>query len=277
MTTAGSAALAFMLGLRHGLDADHLAAIDGLTRWNTTARRPFAAHCGSLFAAGHAAVILCATVGFSLLAREWQPPEQLAWTGALLSAGSLLLLSLVNLRLAFRPATGEACRPMGWRSKLFGSLMRAPHSWQVVLLGALFALSFDAMAIAGIFAASSRHAVVDSAGLALLFGLGMACIGTANGLWIARLARHSDAAHLRASRIMMLSIALTSLLVAGGVLLILAFPGFDAWIAERELPVSASVITAILTGYFIALFFVRRDLQPLPDASPHPGKLSCAD
>lgn len=31
--------LVFMLGLRHGLDADHLATIDGLTRFNAPRRR----------------------------------------------------------------------------------------------------------------------------------------------------------------------------------------------------------------------------------------------
>ena len=30
--------LVFTLGLRHGLDADHLVTIDGLTRFNTVAR-----------------------------------------------------------------------------------------------------------------------------------------------------------------------------------------------------------------------------------------------
>ncbi len=40
------AALVFLLGLKHGFDADHLAAIDGLTRHNTRHGRGFARSCG---------------------------------------------------------------------------------------------------------------------------------------------------------------------------------------------------------------------------------------
>lgn len=47
-------ALAFILGLRHGLDADHLATIDGLTRFNVQAHPKMARWCGALFSLGHA-------------------------------------------------------------------------------------------------------------------------------------------------------------------------------------------------------------------------------
>ena len=40
-------AVVFLLGLKHGLDPDHLAAIDGLTRYNA-ARRPLLARWSGL-------------------------------------------------------------------------------------------------------------------------------------------------------------------------------------------------------------------------------------
>ena len=46
----GLAAVAFVLGMRHGVDADHLAAIDAMTRCNARgAARAGAPHrrCGS--------------------------------------------------------------------------------------------------------------------------------------------------------------------------------------------------------------------------------------
>jgi len=49
-------------GLRHGLDADHLAAIDGLTRRNARANPAIAGRCGALFSAGHGLVVM----GFAL-------------------------------------------------------------------------------------------------------------------------------------------------------------------------------------------------------------------
>jgi high-affinity nickel-transport protein len=42
-------ALAFVLGARHGFDADHLATIDGLTRYNARTNPALARFCGALF------------------------------------------------------------------------------------------------------------------------------------------------------------------------------------------------------------------------------------
>ncbi|MCC6609025.1 MAG: hypothetical protein IT515_05045 [Burkholderiales bacterium] len=47
------AALVFFLGVKHGLDPDHLVAIDGLTRFNSQADRRLARWCGALFSLGH--------------------------------------------------------------------------------------------------------------------------------------------------------------------------------------------------------------------------------
>ena len=42
--------LAVVLGMKHGMDADHLATIDGLTRFNASAgRKKLARLCGFLF------------------------------------------------------------------------------------------------------------------------------------------------------------------------------------------------------------------------------------
>jgi high-affinity nickel-transport protein len=41
--------LTFVLGMKHGFDADHLATIDGLTRYNIRVRPALARYCGTLF------------------------------------------------------------------------------------------------------------------------------------------------------------------------------------------------------------------------------------
>ncbi len=76
--SAATASLAFVLGLRHGLDADHLAAIDGLTRCHASAKNRFAPFCGVLFSAGHAGVILFVAIALAALAGRWDPP---GWLG----------------------------------------------------------------------------------------------------------------------------------------------------------------------------------------------------
>lgn len=261
---SGPAALAFVLGLRHAVDADHLAAIDGLTRWNSGAQRPFAPYCGALFASGHAAVILLAAIGLAALSSLSHPPAWLGSAGGLISAVTLLVLSLINLRVAFDTTRKGEVRPVGMRSRAFAALLRAPRAWQVVLLGALFAVSLDSLALAAVFATSGSSAggVIVAAALALAFALGMLTVGTANGLWIVRLLKHSDDASLRASRTLTLTIALVGLLIGVGVLLTFAFEAFESWLADHELIVSGFVVGAVLAGYISALVLTNRAHRP---------------
>ena len=72
-------ALVFLLGMRHGFDADHLATIDGLTRLNTLQRKPFARYCGLLFSLGHGAVVMAIAAGVGLASERWDAP---AWLDA---------------------------------------------------------------------------------------------------------------------------------------------------------------------------------------------------
>ena len=62
--------LVFSLGIRHGLDADHLAAIDGLTRFSAQQRPRLARWCGSLFSLGHGAVVVAIALTVGALARR---------------------------------------------------------------------------------------------------------------------------------------------------------------------------------------------------------------
>src|SRR3954462_4545465 len=63
----GTAVLAYSLGLRHALDADHIAAIDNVTRkLMQQGNRPVTV--GLFFALGHSAVVVLASVGVALAA-----------------------------------------------------------------------------------------------------------------------------------------------------------------------------------------------------------------
>ena len=63
-------ALVFLLGLKHGFDADHLATIDGLTRFNSRHLRPFARYCGALFSLGHGVVVVAIAIAVGTLSRR---------------------------------------------------------------------------------------------------------------------------------------------------------------------------------------------------------------
>ena len=67
----GLLAVALTLGLRHGFDADHLAAIDGMTRFNAVQRPRLARRTGMWFSLGHGAVVMAVAASVALMARSW--------------------------------------------------------------------------------------------------------------------------------------------------------------------------------------------------------------
>src|ERR1700752_992766 len=89
----------FVLGMRHGADPDHLAAIDNVTR-NAHGRAPITSrYTGVFFAAGHSAMVLALAVLFSILsARLAARAAWLETAGLWLSVIVLLAIAALNLR-----------------------------------------------------------------------------------------------------------------------------------------------------------------------------------
>ena len=88
--------LVFVLGMRHGLDADHLVAIDGLTRLNASANPWLARRCGALFSLGHGIIVMLTAVAVALFAQHFTLPPWLADLGVWLSIALLLALGVLN-------------------------------------------------------------------------------------------------------------------------------------------------------------------------------------
>ena len=62
------AIVALLLGMKHGFDADHLATIDGLSRFNASANPRLARFAGALFSLGHGAVVLAVSLAAATVA-----------------------------------------------------------------------------------------------------------------------------------------------------------------------------------------------------------------
>lgn len=258
--------LVFVLGLKHGFDADHLATIDGLTRFNARARTGLARYCGVLFSLGHGAVVIVIALTVSSLAQQWKIPEWLETFGTWVSIAFLAALGLVNLHAVLRAEPTAMVQPLSLKGRilgpLFGRLARAASPGLVALVGALFALSFDTISQAALFALTAsqfggwQHALL----LGLLFMLGMLVTDGINGLWISRLILRADQIALIASRVMSLAVAGMSLLVAAFGTMKLALPALEAWSQGKELLFGAVVVLMIAGSYALALRLTR--IQP---------------
>lgn len=247
-------AFALLFGIRHGFDADHLASIDGLARLHSCHGRPLLAHLsGLLFSGGHGVVIFAAAALLQL-AGVGQPPSWLAPAGALISIGFLALIGITNLRNALHPGAIRI-RPSLSPVTEWIARLPLPGGWLgSLLVGALFALSLDAMTVAAWFSlAGSRHGGVAAALLlALAFVAGMVLTDTFNGLIVARLMRRSEAFVQRAGRLFSMSVACSALLVAGFGVAKLVSGRVDEWADGKELLVGLLLSVCMLTAYWVA-------------------------
>ncbi|MDE1928772.1 MAG: nickel transporter [Burkholderiales bacterium] len=254
------AALVFLLGMRHGFDADHLAAIDGLTRLSARHRRRYARWCGALFSLGHGAVVLAIAAAVGLASEAWHPPAWLDAFGAWVSIAFLLLVGLGNLRAVLGADPAQPVALVGVKAPLLARLLPAGSAAGVAAVGAIFAVSFDTLSQTALFAATATPVGGARAALALgaLFMLGMLASDGVNGWWIARLIARADQVALLASRVMGLAVAGVSLLVAALGIAGLASPAFRRWGEPRELAFGAAVVGLVGASYLGARVLAAR-------------------
>jgi nickel/cobalt transporter (NiCoT) family protein len=97
----GTAALAYSFGLRHAFDADHIAAIDNVTRkLMHEARRPVGV--GLFFSLGHSTIVVALTVAIAVATSELQGRFDAftsfgAVAGTLVSALFLFAIAIANI------------------------------------------------------------------------------------------------------------------------------------------------------------------------------------
>jgi nickel/cobalt transporter (NiCoT) family protein len=247
----GLALAVLLLGVKHGFDADHLAAIDAMTQHNAQARPRLARQAGLWFALGHGAVVSAIALGVAGLALEGRTPAWLAPLGAWVSIAILLLLAALNLGSALRTPGHQTTPLVGWRSGLFARQLCADSRARLMSVGALFALSFDTVSQALLFSVTAAHfgGWQPALLLAAAFTAGMVLTDGANGWCLSRLLRRADATARVASRVMALAIAGIGLLTAGLGLALQLLPSASAWAEGKQAWFGAAIVAVIGLSY----------------------------
>ena len=199
---ASGLALFFVLGLRHGVEPDHIAAIDGMTLRALDHHEPHAPWTGSLFALGHGAAVALLAVAVSLLAASFTLPPLLLAITDWLPIALLAMLGAWNLRALLAPGH---YRPTSVRMRLMPAALRERTDlWSTVMIGLLFALVIDTLAHVSAWSVFATNRGGWSAGLiaGLLFSGGMLIASTASSQLLCRVlgSARSDAATARFRR-----------------------------------------------------------------------------
>jgi nickel/cobalt transporter (NiCoT) family protein len=254
-------AVVFLLGLKHGLDADHLAAIDGLARYNAGRKPRLSRWSGLLFSAGHGAVVTAVAVAVATVATQWRAPSWLEEAGTWISIVFLALLGFANALAVWRTPRNEVVRAVGLKSRWFARLARAEHPVLIAAVGAAFALSFDTISQAVLFSITGSHVAgwVFAAGLGIVFTAGMMATDALNGLWVSRLVARADERAAAASRVMSCAVAFASLAIAAVAAARRFFPALDAGLEGWSLALSAAVVAVVVLAYGTAMRMTLRD------------------
>jgi high-affinity nickel-transport protein len=204
----GTALLAYGFGLRHAVDADHIAAIDNVTRkLMQEGKRPIAV--GAFFAMGHSTVVILAAAAVAGAATALQGSlSQFRPIGGIIgtSVSALFLFAIAAANIVILRSVWRSFRHVrrggryadadfdillnksGLLARLFRPLFRLiTTSWHMAPLGFLFGLGFDTateIALLGESATQAAHGVSVWSIMVFpaLFAAGMSLIDTTDGL-----------------------------------------------------------------------------------------------
>jgi high-affinity nickel-transport protein len=148
---------------------------------------------------------------------------------------------------------------IGIKAGLLRRLQATSHPLAIAAVGALFALSFDTMSQAALFAvtATQHGGVAHALTLGAAFTMGMLLADGANGLWIAGLLRRADHRARIASRVMGLMVAAISFGVAGFGLARRLNAGISQWYDGKELLVGVGVIVVLTASFVLGNWLAR--------------------
>lgn len=204
----GTSVIAYSFGLRHAVDADHIAAIDNVTRkLMQEGKRP--AGVGFFFSLGHSTIVVLASVAIAFAAvviqKSFPQFRQVGGViGTSVSAGFLFAIALANmvvLRDVYRTfrkvkkggtyneqSLNELLNQSGFVGRFFRPFFKLIRkSWHMYPLGFLFGLGFDTATEIGVLGITAAEATKGLPVWSILifpalFTAGMSLVDTTDGV-----------------------------------------------------------------------------------------------
>ncbi|MEJ2761908.1 MAG: HoxN/HupN/NixA family nickel/cobalt transporter [Gammaproteobacteria bacterium] len=284
---AGLGVVAYLLGLRHAFDADHISAVDDTIRYMLQkGRKPLG--IGFFFSLGHSTIVLVlAVVIAASAAAVKQTLPQLQTVGGIIGAGVsgafLWTIGILNLlvlldivRVWGHAKTGkhnhahleELLAQRGFMNRLFGRRLQRVinHSWQMYPLGLLFGLGFDTASEVGLLAMTAGASagttpVLAVLSLPVLFAAGMSLMDTTDGVLMVKAYRWAFSNPLRKMyyNITITGVSVTVALVIGTIELLqvaITMLGITGPVANTIGRMDFGILGYVIAGIFVLAWAV---------------------
>jgi high-affinity nickel-transport protein len=259
-----SAFTVFVLGLRHGADPDHLAAIDNVTR-NAYVKTPLLSRfVGTFFAAGHAAMVLAISALVGLLGTRFaEHGDAIERIGTWVSIVVLLAVAAMNVRTLRMGGT----RVAGAKTALLPKRLREGSSALLAIpIGLLFGFGFETSSQIAAYAAAfgAGHGIGGALIVGAMFSVGMICTDTLDSVLVHRLISFRSDRLPAIMRVWIAAVTVLAVIVAAYELAQLL--GWKSPVAD--LTVSAALVFALLAVFTYLFVRTRGDAQSKARANP---------
>ena len=249
----------FALGLRHGADPDHLAAIDNVTR-NAYERAPrLSRFVGTLFAGGHSVMVLAISALVGLVG------TRLAAHGAVVELigtwVSIVVLLAIGIANVYQLRQGGG-RVRGLRTRLLPRALRDGSSALLAIpIGLLFGFGFETSSQIAAYAVvfGTQAGVAGAVIVGAMFCAGMVCTDTMDSLLVHRLVGYRVATVADVARVWLSAVTALAFGVA-----FYELAQVLGWRAPfSDLAMSGVIVTALLVVFgYVVLRTRSRGLVP---------------
>jgi high-affinity nickel-transport protein len=262
----------FVLGMRHGADPDHLAAIDNVTR-NAYVKTPLLSRfVGTFFAGGHTIMVLAISALVGLLGTRFAAHGALIEkVGTWISIVVLLLVAAMNVRTLRAGGT----RVAGAKTRLLPRKLREGSSALLAIpIGLLFGFGFETSSQIAAYAVAfgADAGIAGALIVGGMFSAGMICTDTLDSVLVHRLIS------FRSDRLP----ALMRVWIGSVTMLAIAVASYEiaqvlGWRSPLgDLAVSAVLVTALIAVFAYVLVVTRKrrrdavasDIVPAIEAPP---------
>lgn len=281
LLTSGLAVTAYLLGLRHAFDADHIAAIDNTVR-RLSSEKKDSSLVGFFFSLGHSTVVLLAGVavvfGFTAIGELLGDDSSILRTtgaavGGTVAGFFLILIAFINigiLRKTIKSSEGKEVAPKGIITTILSPILKnVDRDWKMYPLGLLFGLGLDTatsitlLAISGGAALASGNTWIALA-LPIIFMAGMSLGDTLDSVLMSKAYSYSaDPKSRKKYFIVITSVSVSAALLVGLPLLVnnlLNISGFSAELPELNFEYLGFIIVITLLSIWI-IFGVKSKIN----------------